>query len=300
MREEVTRTAGCFKRRVSELAARPSRRFVEGAAACSTPTMFVSSWWSVATFLFQIVGYVGLSTALEFAYYHRRGAPNARAAWKIQPGARVDIDAASPGSSESRYAWGFPAWNLATGRHPRGRHRLHGHFATINLALSALFAGATCEAHLRGWSALNPLVRTPMGVALAAWATAKMIVWQSAIEYAWHRAMHTPALYKRMHKYHHHYKSPRPWDDLFISPAECFGYLCILYSPAYCVGGPTAAFLAYMALMGVTGVLDHSGVNLSTWGYGVRFHDMHHSMTVVNFAFPFPALDILFGTYRES
>ena len=80
-----------------------------------------------------------------------------------------------------------------------------------------------------------------MGVALAAWATAKMIIWQSAIEYAWHRAMHTPALYKRMHKYHHHYKSPRPWDDLFISPAECFGYLCILYSPAYCVGGPTAA-----------------------------------------------------------
>ena len=40
--------------------------------------------------------------------------------------------------------------------------------------------------------------------------------------------------------------------------------------------------------MGITGVLDHSGVNLSTWGYGVRFHDMHHSMTVVNFAFPSP------------
>ena len=148
VREEVTRTAGCFKRRVSELAARPSRRFVEGAAACSprpcssraggpwrrsfsrsSGTLVCRRRWSSRTII--------------------AGARRTRAAWKIQPGARVDTDAASPGSSESRYAWGFPAWNLATGRHPRGRHRLHGHFATINLALSALFAGRRAR-HISG------------------------------------------------------------------------------------------------------------------------------------------------------
>ena len=67
-----------------------------------------------------------------------------------------------------------------------------------------------------------------IGLALA-------VTWQSVLEYYWHRAMHLPAVYAKLHKFHHHYKSPQPWDDLFIHPLESFGYCLILYSPAFCV-----------------------------------------------------------------
>jgi sterol desaturase/sphingolipid hydroxylase (fatty acid hydroxylase superfamily) len=72
-----------------------------------------------------------------------------------------------------------------------------------------------------------------------------------------------------------------------------------------------SAFLAYMALMGTCGVLDHSGVRLRCrlpWGGGACVlydsgdHDVHHSAGFggnkrVNLGFPFPVLDRLHGTY---
>ena len=95
-----------------------------------------------------------------------------------------------------------------------------------------------------------------IGLALA-------VTWQSVLEYYWHRAMHLPAVYAKLHKFHHHYKAPQPWDDLFIHPLESFGYCLILYSPAFCVPNlPVASFLSYMSIMGVCGILDHCGVRI--------------------------------------
>ena len=115
--------------------------------------------------------------------------------------------------------------------------------------------------------------------------------------------MHLPRVYRVLHKFHHHYKSPQPWDDLFIHPAESFGYCAILYSPAFCVPSlPVASFLLYMSIMGVCGVLDHCGVKMS-WPlgtYDTKFHDVHHEAFNANYAFPFPTMDRLHGTYRAS
>ena len=87
------------------------------------------------------------------------------------------------------------------------------------------------------------------------------------------------------------------------------GYFCILFSPAFALPSlPLASFLAYMALMGTCGVLDHSGVRLR-WrlpGGGLLYdsgeHDVHHSAgygggRYVNLAFPFPLMDKLHGTF---
>ena len=41
--------------------------------------------------------------------------------------------------------------------------------------------------------------------------------------------MHLPWFYKRFHKMHHHYKAPRPFDDLYIHPLESFGYYLIFF-----------------------------------------------------------------------
>jgi sterol desaturase/sphingolipid hydroxylase (fatty acid hydroxylase superfamily) len=137
-----------------------------------------------------------------------------------------------------------------------------------------------------------------VGAGQVLYALVKAVAWQSVTEYYWHRAMHLPPLYRALHKYHHHYKSPRPFDDLFIHPVEAAGYYCILYSPAFVVGRmPVAAFLMYMAVMGVCGVLDHCGVHVDTPVYSTRFHDAHHALTRVNFAFPFPLMDLIHGTF---
>ena len=322
-------------------------------------------WWSLGVFMTQLLGYVALSTALEWGWYHRRRGN--RQTWKIQPGtdgteaSRTPPRRAPAGEHATRgesgvtcvaYAWGLPAIDLlgrllsgatvgggdvAAGgddtstschgaggrqrakrpplrRHERPggrRHPSHALFATVNLVVSALFAGAVTELSLRGQTQLYTGALGDAGdgsgwvrVGVAAWALVKAVTWQSVWEYYWHRLMHHPPVYRALHKYHHHYKSPQPWDDLFIHPIEAFGYYVILYSPAFCVGAvPVASFLAYMALMGTCGVLDHCGVDLCVVApavYNTRFHDLHHKLTRVNYAFPFPAMDIVHGTFRAE
>ena len=132
------------------------------------------------------------------------------------------------------------------------------------------------------------------------------VVWQSVLEYYWHLLMHVPMIYKAAHKYHHYYKSPEPFDDLFIHPLEGFGYQCILFSPIVVINMHVYSFLVYMTLLGICGVMDHSGIDFSvrlpvfgTKLYSTRDHDLHHEVYNRNFAFPFPLLDIVHGTYAE-
>ncbi|RYG50009.1 fatty acid hydroxylase family protein [archaeon] len=83
-----------------------------------------------------------------------------------------------------------------------------------------------------------------------------------------------------------------------VRVCAAFLYYCILYSPALVVPMHLYGFLAYMALMGVTGILDHCGVKFSLPGvYTTRDHDRHHEKFNVNYGFPFPWLDLAHGTF---
>ena len=263
---------------------------------------------SVGVFAFQFCGYVALSTWVEWRWYHRRRGEERE--WKTQSGKlRGSSRRGARGDGDGRgrgYAWGLPALDLVRANPPDGRHPSHAAFATCNLVVSSLFAGATCEAYLAGGDAFgfgSTLVASEVAFAKVLVGALLAVTWQSVLEYYWHRAMHLPRVYRAMHKFHHHYKSPQPWDDLFIHPAESFGYCVILYSPAFCVPSlPVASFLLYMSIMGVCGVLDHCGVRMS-WPlgtYDTKFHDVHHEAFNANYAFPFPTMDRLHGTYRAS
>ena len=178
----------------------------------------------------------------------------------------------------------------------------HYVFTTINLVVSSLFSAFTCEMSIRGVSQIrfdefelnsSTIMRLALEFTLA-------FCWQSVVEYWWHIWMHTDAMYATFHKHHHFYKSPEPFCDLFIHPLEAFGYQCILWSPAFVLPMHLYSFLVYMAVMGVCGVLDHSGIAVSVAGlYNTRDHDMHHELFNVNFGFPLPILDKVHGTYRH-
>ena len=123
---------------------------------------------------------------------------------------------------------------------------------------------------------------------------------QSILEYVWHIWIHTDAIYSWCHKFHHSYKSPFPFADMYIHPLEATGYYCILYSPPLLMsnGIHYYAFMLYMLILGICGILDHSGINFKFgYLYDVTFHDLHHQKFKVNYGFPSPLLDMVFGTY---
>ena len=110
--------------------------------------------------------------------------------------------------------------------------------------------------------------------------------------------MHLKYFYSLFHKFHHTYKSPEPWDDMYIHPVEAIGYYIILYSPPVVYHMHRISFIIYMIIMGICGVLDHSGIKVDIpFLYNTIDHDNHHARFNVNFSFPFPYMDILHGTY---
>jgi len=243
---------------------------------------------SLSCFVFsgQLAGYVALSTCLERVFYRQRGA----APWRCQP------------ATPPRFG-GLPLLDLLRGHRRSGRHPCHAAFATLNLVVSALFAGATAEAALRGASTLTWEGSVPASLLAA-------LAWQSVLEYWWHCVMHTRLCYARLHRLHHFYKSPQPFDDLFIHPLEAAGYYAILYSPALVIPRlHVLGFLLYVALLGVAGVVDHSGVRVVLAAgpltlYDSGEHDLHHSagfgLRCLNLGFPTTLLDKLHGTHAPA
>lgn len=206
---------------------------------------------STVAFGFQFFGYLLLSTMLL--------------------NKRREQDERFEGSSPLLVLFGFA-------RKPERMHPKQPLYATINLLVSAFFAGCVAEATVRGKSNIFwSMGKTELHHAthrtdwtenvffafFHGWPLIKALVWQAFAEYYWHRLMHLPWFYRNFHKLHHFHKAPGPYDDLFIHPIEACGYFCILYSPAFLVGPmPLGSFLCYMTIMGILGVLDHRCADL--------------------------------------
>eukprot|EP00802_Teleaulax_amphioxeia_P022850 Tamp_23344.p1 GENE.Tamp_23344~~Tamp_23344.p1 ORF type:complete len:292 (+),score=35.44 Tamp_23344:48-923(+) len=257
-----------------------------------------------AGFAFIFVFYNVLSAALHHAFYVRRHGRSG--SWRIQQ------PAADVGSTP--LATLPPVFEVALavlGRRARGsseagpqcRRRAPDHdvVCTVNLITASLAAGAVFELTARGQSGIVFSLDDAGGWATAFLTAIAAVAWQLVWEYYWHRLMHLPAFYRRFHKMHHYYKSPQPFDDMYIHPLEALGYYIILYSPAFVFRLHWAGFAFYMALMGTCGVLDHCGIRMAAGGiYTTEDHDKHHQFFNCNFAFPFVVMDILHGTFAGT
>lgn len=169
----------------------------------------------------------------------------------------------------------------------------------FNLFIASIVAGFTMESSVNGWNKMQFFQPTSKDAARILLQFVLAVVYENVVEYYWHRLMHTKLFYGAFHKHHHHYKAPEPWDDMYIHPLEAFGYYCILYGPPFLFSIHWWAFAAYMVVMGVCGILDHSGVKVVLPGiYDTAHHDAHHLKFEVNYAFPFPFMDLLHGTFE--
>lgn len=238
---------------------------------------------SIYCFFIIYVGYIVNSLLLNYFYYYKRS--NDRNSWKIQSNKGIKL--------EKPAVWGVPYVS-----NKQERDKYHTLFTTFNLINASLFALIVCELTMRGYSSMRfDTIATYTYVQLIV-DTICAIIYQCVLEYYWHRLMHVPYFYKALHKYHHHYKSPEIFDDMYIHPLEAVGYYTILYSPTLVLNIHIYSFIIYMILMGVCGVLDHSGIKIKIpYIYNTEDHDKHHEMFNCNYAFPFIFMDLLHNTY---
>ena len=157
------------------------------------------STYSIVAFFIIFFGYIIQSTVLLFYYYYIKG--NNKNEWKIQK------DVKHIGTKKAPY---------------------HTLITTFNLIMASTFSMITAELTLNGYTNIKFTSLHEYGTYYIIQDIMIAILYQSIIEYYWHRIMHLSFFYKCMHKYHHHYKAPGVFDDLYIHPLESFGLVLLL------------------------------------------------------------------------
>lgn len=176
-----------------------------------------------------------------------------------------------------------------------------------NLALN--YSLVILPALVPGWPVLVALL--PMDV--ASFPTLATFVWhlwlcwlgEDVMQYFFHRLLHVPWLYKRVHKLHHEYQVPFALSGSYAHPVEVVFLAICTFVPALLLRPHMSTFLAWIWLRQMDAVLEHCGYDLPNplhalpfYG-GVLFHDYHHTGFTTNFASRFTYLDRLLGTYRD-
>mmetsp|Transcript_1454 Transcript_1454/g.2383 ORF Transcript_1454/g.2383 Transcript_1454/m.2383 type:complete len:268 (-) Transcript_1454:108-911(-) len=241
------------------------------------------SQYSIATAVVLFFGYIIQTAVIQYIFYTKSDPRDDASGWKIQFAKKDSIGK-------------FFTVPVLSSKPNRGPY--HRVFTLANLLMVSFVGFMTTECSIRGWNymRIGPLHLEDIPVISCEVIFAMM--YQQFVEYYWHRAMHSKLFYARFHKYHHFYKSPEPFDDLYIHPLEAFGYYCILWGPPFLFSMHYVGFIAYMIVLGICGVLDHSGIRVSIPAvYNTEDHDSHHFKFEVNYAFPFPYMDLLHGTF---
>jgi sterol desaturase/sphingolipid hydroxylase (fatty acid hydroxylase superfamily) len=238
---------------------------------------------AIGAFCIIFFGYITTTCYLQYLYYCRKA--KLVESWKIQPKNNQHVNV----------FWGMPLFSSKPNRGP-----YHRFVVTINILMASCFAAFVAESSMRGWNKMTfeHFSTVSQGLSVVGFQILLASLYESVVEYYWHRLMHVKQLYKHFHKMHHHYKSPEPWDDMYIHPLEAFGYYCILYGAPFVLTMHLYSFIGYMMIMGTFGILDHCGVHFEIpFIYNTADHDNHHAKFEVNYSFPFIFMDILHDTF---
>lgn len=240
------------------------------------------SIYSISSFCIILFGYIIQTSIIQYLFYYSNAVSSDE--WKTQPQKKSSVG----------FMFGVPLLSNKPNRGPN-----HRYLTTFNLLMASVFALLATEYSVTRRNKMQFTDPLEYGIGWILLDLLLIVTYENVAEYYWHRLMHSKYFYAIFHKHHHFYKSPEPWDDMYIHPLEAMGYYCILYGPPFLFRTHYFAFIAYMIIMGLCGVLDHTGVKIAIPGlYNTVDHDNHHAKFEVNYAFPFPYMDLLHGTFE--
>lgn len=176
--------------------------------------------------------------------------------------------------------------------------KIHYFFTIIIIILINILG---FESYLNGYTKLyinynsKELIYVPIDIIIS-------LLINSTGFYLYHRLAHTKLYYKYIHKYHHAFCRPEPFDSLIGHPIDhmCAGLCQIL--PMYIYEMHLVTFLIYSSLLSMQGIYEHSGIKLNSIIYDTLDHHIHHLYPTKNYQAGFPVLfcDKLFGTYKKN
>lgn len=129
-----------------------------------------------------------------------------------------------------------------------------------------------------------------------------LVIWNDIHFYVIHRALHTPWLYRKVHKVHHRSVTPTPWSTYSFHWVESTLLGSVMVTILWAVSLDVMAILLFPLVSLTLNNLGHMNHDLvpgkSTWHLlaASRRHALHHSHVRGNFGFLFPVLDHLLGT----
>lgn len=138
------------------------------------------------------------------------------------------------------------------------------------------------------------------------WQQVASLVLEDFFEYWGHRLLHVPWLYQRIHKVHHHFKTPFAFTGAYAHPIEVVWLGLATFFPGFILKPHLFTFYVWINLRQFDTAITHCGYDLPNplhwlpfdiYG-GTRFHDYHHTAFNYNFASRFTIIDKLCGTYK--
>jgi sterol desaturase/sphingolipid hydroxylase (fatty acid hydroxylase superfamily) len=185
------------------------------------------------------------------------------------------------------------------------KHELPWSFAT--LVVAGLLGIAITKLRAKGYIVLD------QGPTSALRVVRELLTYLVAYDvyfYFLHRALHTDALYERIHRVHHESTSPNPLTGFVFHPVEATitgGFLVTLLSVVHF---HQYSLMAIGLYGGVSTVIVHSGYELfPRWWYENAitrlyitpfFHDQHHAQYRCNYGAFTTILDRVFSTMHPS
>jgi sterol desaturase/sphingolipid hydroxylase (fatty acid hydroxylase superfamily) len=125
-----------------------------------------------------------------------------------------------------------------------------------------------------------------------------------------HRALHHPAVFRKVHAVHHRSRNPSPWAAYAFHPIEAiiqsvFLPLALIIAPLH----PSVIFL-FTSHMALRNVIGHSGIELYprnavrnplwSWLTSTTHHHLHHERVRGNYGLYFSWWDRYMGTQNPS